>query len=662
MRTWKTLAAALVVAVVAGCGGGGGGGSEGTPPPVAVNAAPVANAGSAQSVVAGSVVTLDGSRSTDADRDSLTFAWTLTSKPSGSSASLSGSTSASPTFTADVAGTYTASLVVSDGKATSSASTVSVVASVANAAPVASAGTAQNVVAGTSVTLDGSASSDANGDVLTFSWTLTSRPAGSTASLVGITTAKPTFTADLAGSYVASLVVNDGKVNSSPASVTITATVANAAPVARAGSAQSVATGSSVLLDGSGSSDANGDSLTYSWSWVARPTGSSAAFSSPTAAKPTFTADVSGTYVASLIVNDGKVSSDPSNVAVDASTAAFGFAAGGNVKTYSVNKATGSLSVAGSASADSAPRSVALHPNGRYLYVSDLDANSITVFSVSRTTGALTKISRVAADASTGNTIKVINIQIDPLGRVLYVATQRTNNITSAFSTAVSTLGIDSQTGALTTLSSVTVSTNNWSITPHPNGKYLYVPSYNNANVAVYELDPSTGILASRGSVVTGDGPVHVVLDAAGKFAYVVLNNANKVASYSVDATTGALTFIESQFTGTVSAAGGQPMWLALHPSGKFLYTANYANGNITTFRPDPLTGRLGVAVTTTASAGNFPGTTFLSIDSTGQRLYAVAGFAPTTIAYSIDQTDGALTEVGRIDAGGQLVLTPIVP
>ena len=662
MRTWRALIGAVALAVVAGCGGGGGGGADSTPPPAAVNSTPVANAGTAQSVVAGSVVSLDGSRSTDADRDSLTFAWTLASKPAGSSATLSGSTTASPSFTADVAGTYIASLVVNDGKASSSASTVSVVASIANAAPVASAGTAQNVVAGAAVTLDASASSDANGDPLTFAWTLTSKPAGSAATLVGITTANPTFTADLAGTYVASVVVNDGRVSSSPASVTITATVANAAPVARAGLAQSVATGSTVSLDGSGSSDANGDSLTYSWTWVSRPTGSTASFSSATAAKPTFTADVSGTYVASLIVNDGKVSSDPSNVAVDASTAAFGFAAGGGVKTYSINKSTGSFSVVGSASADAAPRSVALHPNGRYLYVSDLDANSITVFSVSRTTGALTKLSRATADASTGNTVKVINIQIDPLGRVLYVATQRTNNITSAFSTAVSTLGIDSQTGNLTALSSVTVSTNNWSITPHPNGKYLYVPSYNNANIAVYELDPSTGVLSSRSSVTTGDGPVHVVLDAAGKFAYVVLNNANKVASYSVDPSTGALTFIDSQFTGTVSAAGGQPMWLALHPSGKFLYSANYANGNITTFRPDPLTGMLGVAVSTTASAGTFPGTTFLTIDSTGQRLYAVAGFAPTTIAYTIDQTTGALTEVGRLDVGGQLTLTPIVP
>ena len=94
----------------------------------------------------------------------------------------------------------------------------------ANAAPVANAGTAQNVVAGAAVTLNGSGSSDANGDPLTYSWSLTSRPAGSTATLAGATTAAPTFGADAAGTYVASLVVNDGKVNSTAATVTVTAT------------------------------------------------------------------------------------------------------------------------------------------------------------------------------------------------------------------------------------------------------------------------------------------------------------------------------------------------------------------------------------------------------------------------------------------------------
>jgi hypothetical protein len=283
------------------------------------NAAPVANAGAAQSIVTGAVVTLDGSASSDANGDLLTYSWSFTSKPAGSSAALSNATFAKPTFTADVPGAYVLNLLVNDGKVNSTTATVTINASVANAAPVANAGAAQSVVAGAVVTLDGSASSDANGDILTYSWSFTSKPAGSNAALTSATAVKPTFTADVAGAYVMNLVVNDGKVNSAATTVTITASVANAAPVASAGAAQSVVTGAVVTLNGSASSDANGDLLTYSWAFTSKPAGSNAALSSATVAKPTFTADVAGAYVLNLLVNDGKVNSAVTTVTIAAS-------------------------------------------------------------------------------------------------------------------------------------------------------------------------------------------------------------------------------------------------------------------------------------------------------------------------------------------------------
>ncbi len=285
------------------------------------NVAPVANAGPNQSVIAGStVITLDGSLSTDANGDSIQFAWTLTGKPQGSSAALSDPTSAKPTFVGDLAGSYVASLVVNDGALNSNAASVTVTAATANATPIANAGSSQNVLTGTTVTLDGSASSDANNDPLTYSWTLTNKPAGSAAALAGATLAKPTFTADVAGNYVAALTVNDGQVDSASSTVTLTAAVANAAPIANAGAAQSVVAGSSVTLIGSGSSDANGDALSYSWTLSSKPIGSAASLSGATTSSPTFTADAAGTYVATLIVNDGKVDSAPTTVAVTAQT------------------------------------------------------------------------------------------------------------------------------------------------------------------------------------------------------------------------------------------------------------------------------------------------------------------------------------------------------
>ena len=187
---------------------------------VAANTAPVANAGPSQQVSVGDGVTLDGSASADAERDALTYQWTLSTRPAGSSAVLAGATSVRPTFTADRGGRYEATLTVNDGRLSSAPATVSIVA---NTPPVAQAGMARQVVVGTVVTLDGSHSSDADNDPLTYAWTLTSKPNGSAATLTGAGTLRPTFTADLAGSYAVSLVVNDGKKSSAASSVTITA-------------------------------------------------------------------------------------------------------------------------------------------------------------------------------------------------------------------------------------------------------------------------------------------------------------------------------------------------------------------------------------------------------------------------------------------------------
>ena len=312
----KIYAVAMAALLLAACGGGGS-----DTPIINTNIAPLANAGTLQNVVLGTVVTLDGSASADANSDSLTYAWTLTSKPTGSLATLVSSASPKPSFTADAAGDYVASLVVNDGQFDSTAATVTINASAGNAAPMANAGTAQNVVVASLVTLDGSGSSDANRDPLTYAWTLTSKPTGSTAMLGSSTSPKPTFTADAAGDYVASLIVSDGKASSAVATVHVNASAGNAAPMANAGAAQNVVVGAVVTLDGSGSSDANGDSLTYAWTPTSKPTGSTATLASRTSPKPSFTADVAGTYIVSLLVNDGKVNSAFATVSVNASTA-----------------------------------------------------------------------------------------------------------------------------------------------------------------------------------------------------------------------------------------------------------------------------------------------------------------------------------------------------
>lgn len=170
-----------------------------------------------------------------------------------------------------------------------------------NTAPTASATTSSTVVVGMTVTLDGSASSDADGDDLTYMWTLLATPSASAAQLTNADAAEATFEADEPGLYVAELQVSDG---TDSAADTVEVTAANRAPVALALPDTTVAVDSTVQLDGSSSSDVDGHPLTFSWV-LETPAGSGAALSDPTAESPTFTADAEGVFRAILTVDDG---------------------------------------------------------------------------------------------------------------------------------------------------------------------------------------------------------------------------------------------------------------------------------------------------------------------------------------------------------------------
>ena len=93
-----------------------------------------------------------------------------------------------------------------------------------NTAPVAHAGANQAVETGAVVTLDGSKSSDKDGDTLSYTWQIISKPTESGAALSDVKAVKPTFTADKDGEYQVQLVVNDASLQSAPSSVIVTAT------------------------------------------------------------------------------------------------------------------------------------------------------------------------------------------------------------------------------------------------------------------------------------------------------------------------------------------------------------------------------------------------------------------------------------------------------
>lgn len=181
-----------------------------------------------------------------------------------------------------------------------------------NNPPVAHAGFDQSISENTKVTLDGTTSSDPDGQPLTYKWIY---PEGITLSFDN--TSKPTFIAPEVTEdkiFKFSLVVSDGSADSSIDEVVITVKNVNKAPIANVVVDQSASEGATVSLDGSLSSDLDGNQLTYKWTAPAGIT-----LSSTTAAKPTFTAPEvrkDTTLSFTLVVNDGYTNSQPATVKI----------------------------------------------------------------------------------------------------------------------------------------------------------------------------------------------------------------------------------------------------------------------------------------------------------------------------------------------------------
>lgn len=352
----------------------------------APNFAPVANAGASRQVPLNEPVDLDGSLSSDADGDDLSYEWTLLQTPSGSAAALNDATSETPAFTPEVDGLYVLQLVVNDGKVGSPPSTVAFLATdlpqalrdtdeecddneqciskycfpdpaggvsvcKINQAPTADAGKNQLIDFGATTTVDGGESTDPEEGVpATFEWVVNEAPDGSNADVVG-TGATRTFTPDIPGLYTLRLVVTDSQaLPSLPATIAIAAfelpsgngeactndsdcmssfcfvnvCETNDPPVAHAGFFDLGVPGFESTLDGTASYDPEGEALTYQWSLLMGPNSSTAVLVDATTAEPAFVPDVAGAYTFQLVVNDGASNSAPSTVTLSVGLAGDG--------------------------------------------------------------------------------------------------------------------------------------------------------------------------------------------------------------------------------------------------------------------------------------------------------------------------------------------------
>ncbi|HEX7392986.1 MAG TPA: PKD domain-containing protein [Thermoplasmata archaeon] len=213
-----------------------------------VDEPPTADAGPDQEVAVGEIVFFDGSASSD-DIEIANYTWTI----GALSQEMYG---VSPVWMFDTAGTYAVGLVVTDTIGQSSAPDVMIVNVTDAGLPIADAGPDQIVDMGTTVTLDGSGSSD---DVGIVNWTWMFDDDG-LQMLYGM---YADYVFQNAGEFYVLLIVLDGDMNWAMDDVNITV-LDTELPVADAGADQWVNMSDVVTLDGSGSSDNVG---VVNWTW-----------------------------------------------------------------------------------------------------------------------------------------------------------------------------------------------------------------------------------------------------------------------------------------------------------------------------------------------------------------------------------------------------------
>jgi 6-phosphogluconolactonase len=316
--------------------------------------------------------------------------------------------------------------------------------------------------------------------------------------------------------------------------------------------------------------------------------------------------------------------------------------AAGNVNTYTVGGRVTGLVGTGLVLEDNAGQDLTVASNGTFAFPDAQPSGATYVITIKAQPTARRELCVVANASGTISDANVTSVTIDctvALGFLFAAYTKPANEFV--------TYGINSVSGALTPIGSPLAAVSaTWALVAAPSGHFLYATNWGSDSISVFAVDSSTGALAAVGSPIpTGSRPANLTITPSGNFLYVYNIAAGTVTTYAVDSVTGALTLAGSP----LPFGGEHSINFAMTPDGRFLYILDEYASAITVFAIDATTGRL------TSTAVVLPGANAgaMAMDPLGRFLY-VANEGPTTpsspsanvVTYAINASTGAITPV----------------
>ena len=172
-----------------------------------------------------------------------------------------------------------------------------------------------------------------------------------------------------------------------------------------------------------------------------------------------------------------------------------------------------------------------------FVYVTDSVSGAISGLQVNTANGVLGTLQPFVGNASSAP-----RAVTTALGKYLYVANQNANT--------VSAYAISASTGALTAIASYATGVGPRSLVADATGKFLYVANFADASISAFSINATTGVLTPiSGSPFGAGGTFYAIAtDLAGKFVYVTDNGFLRVYGFAINSTTGALTPVPGGF------------------------------------------------------------------------------------------------------------------